>query len=74
MRVRKLPNFVSSDGLLMLPCFVQTLGLQARPQIEAANAARVKGEIYIGVNPVIRNRAVYTEFIVAQVKVSPLAL
>ncbi|RUP49800.1 hypothetical protein BC936DRAFT_141434 [Jimgerdemannia flammicorona] len=47
---------------------LNTQCLQARPQIEAALAARAKGEIYAGVSSTIKNRAVYTEFIVAQVK------
>jgi transformation/transcription domain-associated protein len=45
------------------------LGLQARPQAEAHEAANSRGEIFVGVAPGIRDRVKYTEFIVAQVKV-----
>jgi transformation/transcription domain-associated protein len=48
----------------------KALGLQARPQLEAANAAKAKGETFVGVSPAIKNRSAYTEFIVAQVKAS----
>ncbi|KAI7863236.1 hypothetical protein BDF14DRAFT_1989138 [Spinellus fusiger] len=51
-----------------LPLIFETLGLQAKPQLEASNAARAKDEIFIGVSPEIKNRSVYCDFIVAQVK------
>ncbi|KAI8983535.1 hypothetical protein BDB01DRAFT_850672 [Pilobolus umbonatus] len=46
----------------------QTLRLQAMPQVEAAMAAEGRGEIFIGVSPAIKQRQLYNEFIVAQVK------
>ncbi|OAD77362.1 hypothetical protein PHYBLDRAFT_36397 [Phycomyces blakesleeanus NRRL 1555(-)] len=51
-----------------LPLIFETLSLQAKPQVEAANAARAKGEVFVGVSPEIKNRSVYCDFIVAQVK------
>ncbi|KAG1115350.1 hypothetical protein G6F42_013958 [Rhizopus arrhizus] len=47
-------------------CF--TLSLQAKPQAEAANAAQARGEVFVGVSSEIKNRSVYNDFIVAQVK------
>lgn len=44
------------------------MSLQAKPQAEAANAAQARGEVFVGVSPEIRNRSVYNDFIVAQVK------
>lgn len=44
------------------------LSLQAKPQAEATAAAQARGEIFIGVSSEIRNRAVYNDFIIAQVK------
>ncbi|CAI2169805.1 6786_t:CDS:10 [Funneliformis geosporum] len=51
-----------------VPLIIKTLGLQARPQAEAQEASRAKGEIFVGVAPGIKDRAKYTEFIVTQVK------
>ena len=36
--------------------------------MEAANAALAKGEVFVGVSPAIKQRSLYNEFIVAQVK------
>ena len=44
--------------------------LEARPQQEASAQARARGEVFVGVSPEIRNRTVYNDFLVAQVKVS----
>ena len=44
------------------------MSLQAKPQAEAAQAAQARGEVFVGVSPEIRNRSVYNDFIVAQVK------
>jgi hypothetical protein len=46
------------------------LSLQARPQAEASNAAAARGEVFVGVSPEIKNRNVYNDFIVAQIKVT----
>ncbi|PWN50372.1 hypothetical protein IE53DRAFT_368968 [Violaceomyces palustris] len=46
----------------------QCLSLQARPQREAHEAAKARGEIFVGVAPGIKNRALYTDMVVAQVK------
>lgn len=45
------------------------MSLQARPQLEASNAASARGEVFVGVSPEIKNRSVYNDFIVAQIKV-----
>lgn len=36
--------------------------------MEAANAALARGEVFVGVSPAIKQRSLYNEFIVAQVK------
>ncbi|ORE10738.1 hypothetical protein BCV72DRAFT_199208 [Rhizopus microsporus var. microsporus] len=51
-----------------VPLIFQTLSLQAKPQMEAAAAAAAKGELFIGVSPAIKQKSLYNEFIVAQVK------
>lgn len=51
-------------------CDIQTLKLEARPQQEASAAAKARGEVFVGVSPEIKNRSVYNDFLVAQVKVS----
>ncbi|CAO3698502.1 unnamed protein product [Rhizopus microsporus] len=51
-----------------IPLIIQILSLQPKPQAEAANAAQARGEIFVGVCPEIRNRALYNDFMVAQVK------
>ncbi|CAO3681372.1 unnamed protein product [Umbelopsis ramanniana] len=61
-------KFASDNIVKFVPLIIDTLGLQARPQLEAANAAKAKGETFVGVSPAIKNRSAYTEFIVAQVK------
>jgi len=48
----------------------QCLTLQAEPQRRAYLAAAQKGELFVGVSDGIKNRDLYTELIVAQVKVS----
>lgn len=44
------------------------MSLQAKPQAEASSAAQARGEVFVGVSPEIKNRTVYNDFIVAQVK------
>ncbi|CEG78070.1 Putative Transformation/transcription domain-associated protein [Rhizopus microsporus] len=51
-----------------VPLIFQTLSLQAKPQMEAAAAAAARGELFIGVSPAIKQKSLYNEFIVAQVK------
>ncbi|KAG1474893.1 hypothetical protein G6F56_000065 [Rhizopus delemar] len=59
----------ASDNIMkFVPLIFQTLCLQAAPQMEASNAAAAKGEIFIGVSPAIKQKGLYNEFIVAQVK------
>ncbi|KAI7899883.1 uncharacterized protein BX663DRAFT_576399 [Cokeromyces recurvatus] len=59
----------AADNIMkFVPLIFQTLSLQAKPQIEAANIANAKGEVFIGVSPAIKQRTLYNEFIVAQVK------
>ncbi|CAG8576103.1 11483_t:CDS:10, partial [Acaulospora morrowiae] len=61
-------NSVNTNIENFIPLVIQALGLQARPQADAHEAAKAKGEEFIGVAPGIRDRAKYTEFIIAQVK------
>ncbi|OZJ06116.1 hypothetical protein BZG36_01053 [Bifiguratus adelaidae] len=61
-------KFANENLAKFVPYIVQTLSLQAKPQAEAYQAAKARGEIFTGVCPAIKNRAVYAEFIVAQVK------
>ncbi len=51
-----------------VPLIKEVLMLQAKPQAEAHEQAKAKGEIFTGVSPNIRNRAAFGEFITAQVK------
>ncbi len=48
------------------------LNHQAKPQAEAHAAAKARGEIFVGVAPGIKKRALYTDMIVAQVKAMSL--
>lgn len=56
-----IPKFLP---LTIEDCLTQ----QARPQKEAHEAAAEKGTFFVGVAPGIKNRALYTEMVVAQVK------
>ncbi|KAG1145231.1 hypothetical protein G6F37_006937 [Rhizopus arrhizus] len=59
----------AADNIMkFVPLIFQTLCLQAAPQMEASNAAAARGEIFIGVSPAIKQKHLYNEFIVAQVK------
>ncbi|EPQ29591.1 uncharacterized protein PFL1_02810 [Pseudozyma flocculosa PF-1] len=54
---------------VFVPLIVEScLSLQAKPQREAHEAAKAKGEIFVGVAPGIKNRPLYTDMVVAQVK------
>ncbi|KAI8368238.1 uncharacterized protein BYT42DRAFT_123486 [Radiomyces spectabilis] len=61
-------RYASDNIMKFIPLIFSTLNLQAKPQAEAAEAARARGEVFVGVSPEIRNRSVYNDFIVAQVK------
>ncbi|KAF9958937.1 hypothetical protein BGZ72_010618 [Mortierella alpina] len=61
-------QFVNPNIATFIPLIIQTLGLQANQQAEAQRVASAHGEVFVGVSPAIRNRTVYSEFIVAQVK------
>ncbi|KAK3822766.1 MAG: hypothetical protein J3Q66DRAFT_279230 [Benniella sp.] len=61
-------QFVNPNIATFIPLIIQTLGLQATQQAEAQRLAAAHGEVFVGVSPAIRNRSVYTDFIVAQVK------
>ncbi|KAG0235555.1 hypothetical protein B0O80DRAFT_498171 [Mortierella sp. GBAus27b] len=61
-------QFVNPNIATFIPLIIQTLGLQASQQAEAQRLAAAHGEVFVGVSPAIRNRSVYTDFIVAQVK------
>ncbi|KAF9581361.1 hypothetical protein BGW38_001654, partial [Lunasporangiospora selenospora] len=61
-------QYVNPNVHLFVPLIIHMLGLQASQQAEAQKQASARGEIFVGVSPAIRNRQVYTEFIVAQVK------
>ncbi|KAI8988247.1 hypothetical protein BDF20DRAFT_910766 [Mycotypha africana] len=58
----------SENIMKFIPLIFQMLSLQAKPQMEAAHAAFARGEVFIGVSPLIKQRSLYNEFIVAQVK------
>ncbi|KAN0059794.1 transcription-associated protein 1 [Thecaphora frezii] len=54
---------------VFVPLIVEScLTLQAKPQREAHEAAKARGEIFVGVAPGIKNRALFTDMVVAQVK------
>ncbi|EST09240.1 PIK-related kinase, FAT [Kalmanozyma brasiliensis GHG001] len=60
---------VSQAINVFVPLIIEScLSLQAKPQREAHEAAKTKGEIFVGVAPGIKNRSLYTDMIVAQVK------
>ncbi|KAI8367767.1 hypothetical protein BD560DRAFT_353389 [Blakeslea trispora] len=61
-------RYATENIMKFVPLIFQTLSLQAKPQAEAAQAAQARGEVFVGVSPEIRNRSVYNDFIVAQVK------
>ncbi|KAI8979847.1 hypothetical protein BDF20DRAFT_535994 [Mycotypha africana] len=61
-------RFAAENIIKFVPLIFQLLSLQAKPQAEAASAVQARGEVFVGVSPEIRNRAVYNDFIVAQVK------
>ncbi|KAG2214450.1 hypothetical protein INT46_007375 [Mucor plumbeus] len=61
-------RYATENIMKFVPLIFQTLSLQAKPQAEAANAAQARGEVFVGVSSEIRNRSVYNDFIVAQVK------
>ena len=62
-------NVVSSSINVFVPLiFEQCLMLQAPPQQAAHEQARQRGEIFVGVAPGIRNRAMFSEMVTAQVK------
>nr|CAG8553245.1 5905_t:CDS:10 [Entrophospora candida] len=61
-------NVVNENIQSFLPLIIRTLSLQPQPQAEAHEAAKARGEIFVGVAPGIRDKVKYTEFIVAQVK------
>lgn len=62
-------KYASENIMKFVPLIFQTLKLEAKPQQEASMAARNRGEIFVGVSPEIKNRSVYSDFIIAQVKV-----
>ncbi|ORX90024.1 hypothetical protein K493DRAFT_381622 [Basidiobolus meristosporus CBS 931.73] len=66
-----LPKSLNSFKIF-IPLIVNALSLQAKPQAEAHAAANAKGEVFIGVSPVIKNRVAYSEFIASQVKTMSL--
>ncbi|CAO3646013.1 unnamed protein product [Mucor fragilis] len=61
-------RFATENIMKFVPLIFQTLSLQAKPQAEAANAAQARGQVFVGVSSEIKNRSVYNDFIVAQVK------
>ncbi|KAI9486745.1 MAG: hypothetical protein EXX96DRAFT_53394 [Benjaminiella poitrasii] len=61
-------RYATENIIKFVPLIFQILNLQAKPQAEAASAAQARGEVFVGVSSEIRNRSVYNDFIVAQVK------
>lgn len=60
---------VHKNVKLFVPLIKDMLQLQAAPQREAHEAAKLRGENFTGVSPAIKNRVAFGEFITAQVKV-----
>ena len=58
----------SAIGVFVPLVVEHCLNHQAKPQADAHAAAAAKGEIFVGVAPGIRKRALYSDMIVAQVK------
>ncbi|WFD31947.1 transcription-associated protein 1 [Malassezia sp. CBS 17886] len=62
-------NVVNSSINVFVPLiFEHCLMLQALPQQQAHDAARARGEIFVGVAPGIRNRTLFSDMVTAQVK------
>ncbi|KAI1129443.1 FAT domain-containing protein [Nemania abortiva] len=61
-------NIIQHNVKLFVPLIKSVLCLQARAQELAHSEAKMKGTIFTGVSPSIRNRAAFGEFITAQVK------
>ncbi|KAI7902282.1 uncharacterized protein BX663DRAFT_552217 [Cokeromyces recurvatus] len=61
-------RYATENIIKFVPLIFQILSLQAKPQAEAASAAQARGEVFVGVSSEIKNRSVYNDFIVAQVK------
>ncbi|KAI0120020.1 FAT domain-containing protein [Nemania sp. FL0031] len=61
-------NIIQQNVKLFVPLIKSVLCLQARAQELAHSEAKMKGTIFTGVSPSIRNRAAFGEFITAQVK------
>lgn len=62
-------NVVSSSINVFVPLiFEHCLTLQALPQQQAHEAARQRGQIFVGVAPGIKNRALFGEMVTTQVK------
>ena len=62
-------NVVNSSINVFVPLiFEHCLMLQALPQQQAHEAARARGEIFVGVAPGIQNRALFNDMVTAQVK------
>lgn len=62
-------NCVPANVKKFLPLIKVVLMLQAKPQEQAHEEAKQRGESFIGVCKEIKNRAAFGEFITAQVKV-----
>lgn len=62
-------NVVNSSINVFVPLiFEHCLMLQALPQQQAHEAARQRGEIFVGVAPGIKNRGLFNDMVTAQVK------
>ena len=62
-------SVVSASINVFVPLiFEHCLMLQAPPQQQAHEAARQQGEVFVGVAPGIRNRALFSDMVTAQVK------
>ena len=61
---------VHKNVTLFVPLIKDMLQLQASPQREAHEQAKLRGENFTGVSPNIKNRVAFGEFVTAQVKVS----
>lgn len=61
-------QLVNQSLPVFIPHIIEMLNLQAAPQMQERRAAAARGEVYTSISPLIKNRAAYSDFIIAQVK------
>jgi len=65
-------NVIATNMPRLVPLIMDMLALQAGPQAEGHAAAAARGEILTGPAPGIRNKTLFGEFVVCQVKTMSL--